>query len=401
MRGNISGRQSITYGSGGKAYDEILTGSIGVAVNYQPRIVARVLRLNETNMLRNFQVRTRSSVNMSANMRRNLALMGGVGAIFAAIVSDKTTQLYNDCVNACPNNMTLRSFLAPILRQGLAAKDSMIIISGDVAINNPWISGGTGVNVNITQAILIKFDSVLGLGEISPYSDAATIALKDTFPSQWPTIRDYGISHTEIVPYMNAYAREDPKIAYSLVPGLGTRWINNGGTGANIDTGIVRYVAHTYKFAGLMNYSAVTSRQLNGAQGYVYFGVVNNGYQIGQGGNDVALTGAVANANINFEVTFYCTENKVSAIVNGVSYNGNVTYSDSPSGAHLFLFSLNDNVLPSNCKISHFEIWQDGVKIRDYVPYIKNSQNGVLDLVNGIFYQNAGTGSFTIYETPA
>ena len=52
----------------------------------------------------------------------------------------------------------------------------------------------------------------------SPYSAAATRALKAQFPTQWPTIRDYGFSHPEIVGYMNAYAPEDAKIAYSLVP---------------------------------------------------------------------------------------------------------------------------------------------------------------------------------------
>ena len=234
----------------------------------------------------------------------------------------------------------------------------------------------------------------------SPYSAQATAALKAQFPTQWPTIRDYGWQHEEIVGYMNAYAPEDAKIAYSLIPSLGTRWINNGGTGANIDTGIVRDVAHSYKFAGLINYPSVTSRQLNGAQGYVYFGVVNNGYQIAGGGDAVALTGAVANADINFEVTFNCPASKVSATVNGVSYNGNVSFSNSPSGAHFFLFSLNDNVLPSNCKISHFELWQDGEKIRDYVPYIRNNQNGVLDLVNGTFTKNT-SGTLTISETPA
>ena len=55
----------------------------------------------------------------------------------------------------------------------------------------------------------------------SPYSAQATAALKDAFTAaQWATIRDYGFAHPEIVGYMNAYAPEDAKIAYSLVPTL-------------------------------------------------------------------------------------------------------------------------------------------------------------------------------------
>ena len=72
----------------------------------------------------------------------------------------------------------------------------------------------------------------------SPYSAAATRALKAQFPTQWATIRDYGFSHPEIVGYMNAYAPEDAKIAYSLVEGIGTRWLYNNGA-ACIDTGII------------------------------------------------------------------------------------------------------------------------------------------------------------------
>lgn len=38
----------------------------------------------------------------------------------------------------------------------------------------------------------------------SPYSAQATAALLAQFPTQWPTIRDYGLAHPEIVPYVNA-----------------------------------------------------------------------------------------------------------------------------------------------------------------------------------------------------
>lgn len=37
----------------------------------------------------------------------------------------------------------------------------------------------------------------------SPYSAQATAALKAQFPTQWPTIRDYGFAHPEIVPIVN------------------------------------------------------------------------------------------------------------------------------------------------------------------------------------------------------
>ena len=38
----------------------------------------------------------------------------------------------------------------------------------------------------------------------TPYSAQATAALQAQFPTQWPTIRDYGFAHPEIVPYADA-----------------------------------------------------------------------------------------------------------------------------------------------------------------------------------------------------
>ena len=54
----------------------------------------------------------------------------------------------------------------------------------------------------------------------SPYSAAATRALKAQFPTQWETIRDYGFSHPALVPFIN----EDPMLVMSLIDGLGWRF---------------------------------------------------------------------------------------------------------------------------------------------------------------------------------
>lgn len=71
----------------------------------------------------------------------------------------------------------------------------------------------------------------------SPYSPAASAALMSQFNTeQMSTIILYGVAHPEIVPYMNAYAPEDAKIAYSLVDGLGIRAIKSDGSGY-LDTG--------------------------------------------------------------------------------------------------------------------------------------------------------------------
>lgn len=218
MSGSLSGPQELQYGTqGGEAYD-IPSGSREGATNYEPRLVAMY---SHKKRLRYFQVRTKHAVNMTDAMRINLATMGGAGAIYSAIVSDKTSQLYNDCVHACPDGKTLRGWLVPILRPALAAKETDIVLADGLVLSNPW-NAGTGATINIPQTILDKFASEL-CPVTSPYSAAATQALMNAFPAQWQTICDYGFAHRAIVPYMDAYAPEDPKIAYSLVEGIGVR----------------------------------------------------------------------------------------------------------------------------------------------------------------------------------
>lgn len=86
--------------------------------------------------------------------------MGGVGALYAALVRDKSAQIYKDCVRVKPAGKTLRAFLSPILRAGLDAKDAAIVVASGVSIVNPWISSDTP-NVPVTAAVLDKFSSEL------------------------------------------------------------------------------------------------------------------------------------------------------------------------------------------------------------------------------------------------
>lgn len=158
VRGNVSGRQDIEYG-GAAAY-QISDGQKVSADNYQPRIIAKVLREPYATRVKYFQVRTRTSVNMTNAMRLNMALMGGSGALFAGVIDDKSSLLYKDCVSACPRETTLRAWLVPILRDGLRNKDERIVVTAEVFIVNPWISADEP-NVQVAANVLDKFRSVL------------------------------------------------------------------------------------------------------------------------------------------------------------------------------------------------------------------------------------------------
>ena len=158
MSGNISGRQNLDYG-GARAYS-IPDGSRVSADNYQPRVIAKVLRPSRPNRVLYFQVRTRTTVNMTDAMRHALAVQGGAGALFGSLIRNKTAAIYGQCVAATPKGCTLRQFVFPLLRAGLSAKSAQITIAGNISIINPWVSSDTP-NVPVSQAVLDKFSSEL------------------------------------------------------------------------------------------------------------------------------------------------------------------------------------------------------------------------------------------------
>lgn len=153
MRGNLSGRQDIEY-DGKRAYS-IAVGDEISADYYQPRIVAKLMRSGRRE-LRYFQVRTTTTVNMTANTQLNMALMGGAGALFASLVRSKDSTIYRDCLDLVTAGKTLRAFMVPILREGLRAKNTHITIGNGVYIVNPWTSNETP-NVPVEQSLIDKF----------------------------------------------------------------------------------------------------------------------------------------------------------------------------------------------------------------------------------------------------
>lgn len=243
-----------------------------------------------------------------------------------------------------------------------------------------------------------------------PYSKAAGEALVAQFPTQWPTIRDYGFAHPEIVGYMNAYAPEDAKIAYSLVEGIGTRWIRTD-DGAHIDTGFkATDYAHSYQYD-------VTWKTAQSSGGSIIGTIANNaGFgQIFVNGSISQLWGGVGNQNTNLNaalaldtkyvdsVKFDFDAGKVTRITDGVSQINTHNISTRPSTS-AFLYAYNNGGSPAQktkCSFAKVVMYGDGVKVREMYPFIRNGVNGMIDVLSGTFYQNAGSGSFTISETPA
>ena len=264
----------------------------------------------------------------------------------------------------------------------------------------------------------------------SPYSAQATAALLAQFPTQWPTIRDYGFAHPEIVGYMNAYAPEDAKIAYSLVPTLGKVRLLVNSNNAYIDTGVaatdISLVSVDIDFT-VINVAPSDASwvfgTLNQTTPVRQFTINNNLNRLvrctvrNDGGAGSIQTDAQAIAGKLYRVRDYklneCTINGVrytfeqsNFSLGGVNFglfacirNSQITYGNNGIGA---------TDIKNGNQRTYFIPFKLGVaRSADQVyPSSKGAQAvgtlGMLDLVTGLFHPNANSsGSFTISETPA
>lgn len=89
-------------------------------------------------------------------------------------------------------------------------------------------------------------------------------------------------------------------------------------------------------------------------------------------------------------------KNKNTTTVNGTDIDS-FEYQDFECAYNLLLFANNNGGSPaSNCsaRIMSCQIYDDGVIVRDFIPVTRNGEAGLYDQVDGVFYGNAGTGSF-------
>lgn len=87
---------------------------------------------------------------------------------------------------------------------------------------------------------------------------------------------------------------------------------------------------------------------------------------------------------------------------NSLSINGtehSFTPASISSKLPLYLFACNQNGTPfrkSTCSLGRVEIWKGGVLVRDMCACLSETDGvGLYDMVEGKFYANAGSGTFT------
>lgn len=170
MRGNLSGTQKgLEYPTNNNAAYESPVGSRNYARNYQPIFVGSK---RASDGLKYFSVKTKTAIGMTAKSKLQMALLGGAGAIMAALLRDKSSQAYQkvlECFERYQSRggeiKTFRKYVTNQLVSNLKGKQPAVFIGADltgtmVYINNPWHSTGwgpSGIDVEIEQGSLVKF----------------------------------------------------------------------------------------------------------------------------------------------------------------------------------------------------------------------------------------------------
>lgn len=167
-----------------------------------------------------------------------------------------------------------------------------------------------------------------------------------------------------------------------------------------IDTGFIpnnntRLIAQMKLEAGY-SYTALGARTSATSNAFA-FGASKNGYYVSQYGN-TSSANAILSTDLNTTDPFVIDKNKHLTYFNGDLVH-TATESTFNAPYPMTLFAVNNNGTISNKSVMslyYCQIYDDGIIVRDFVP-CKNSSNvlGLYDLVNDMFYTNAGTGEFT------
>lgn len=188
-----------------------------------------------------------------------------------------------------------------------------------------------------------------------------------------------------------AHGLPDGYTELECIIGGSTQYINTGFT-PNQDTRVVL----DHKFMGNTATRVGFSSRVNSAsRGFVY-GADYNGDKTAA---FVQYGGTYDNAG-----NLYASERHTVDFNKNNFYHDDVlkksfTYTSFTTPGPMYLFAANDNgsvKYISDMVLYGCQIYDNGTLIRDFIPAKRNSDSivGLYDIVNGIFYENAGTGTF-------
>lgn len=165
ISGNLSGSQDLLYPNNVKAWN---SGSARPnASNYVTRYIG--VRRNRDGALY-YAVKTKTTTVLGMTTRTAMAAFGGAASCTSWIMHDaehlpQLQSMWRNVV-ARGNRITFHKFIYNQVYPILDAKTATIQISdsstGGVQYKNPWVEGGTGTAIAISEAIITKFSPYLG-----------------------------------------------------------------------------------------------------------------------------------------------------------------------------------------------------------------------------------------------
>ena len=158
-----------------------------------------------------------------------------------------------------------------------------------------------------------------------------------------------------------------------------------------IKTGVVGDCIWKPKLQGTQNTSKVGGLILRASDDGHWFGILESGYGV-YGINRSNRINILYTTLIEPELVF--TTSLCEYKVNGLTQTFIPTVNHDDDEFQLFGIS----VYTAYAKLYYAKCYQNDVLVRDFVPCYRKSDNvaGLYDLVNDVFYTNAGTGTFIV-----
>lgn len=239
----------------------------------------------------------------------------------------------------------------------------------------------------------------------SPYSLAATQALKAAFPQYWTAIRDYGYAHPQLVPFIN----EDPMLIVSLVEVGKVRKLESDGvayidTGISADTPLMSFECLA-DMTGLTTYPKSLFGTIggygpgSGMYGIIYHGQGGIGFRVGMYNSNYVSTGLNAQST-NAHILGIVGDSEFELFVDGVSKGTKAKGTPASKPMYLFGTWIDSSNSKTNSRIAFIRFFTD-TDLAHFIPMQRTDGTcGMLDIVSLTFHPNANTqGAFTIQVT--
>lgn len=169
IRGNLSGKQELVYAENDNpAYDAPIGRQY--ARNYRPSFIGAK---RASDGLKYFSVKTKSATGLTLSSKKAMAVLGGAGALIAAILRDPSRKTalqlqleYNIQHGLVAAGTSLRKWMSEKVQSALRVKAAIIDFKAgagttEVKVNNPWVKGGDGTSIGVGDIVLTKFWDML------------------------------------------------------------------------------------------------------------------------------------------------------------------------------------------------------------------------------------------------